>query len=48
LSLEVLNAVVEEGAGRDRRSAEIMPRFLIRDLVLERIADLLLKEAGDL
>lgn len=43
LSREVLNAAIEE-VGRDLRSAEIEARFLIRDLVLERIADLLLKE----
>src|SRR5262245_24890920 len=47
LSREALNAAVEEGFGRDQRSTEILPRFLIRDLVLERIADLLLKEVGE-
>jgi AraC family transcriptional regulator len=41
LSREVLDAAIDE---RTQRSAEIVPRFLIRDLVLERIADLLLKE----
>jgi AraC family transcriptional regulator len=41
-SREVFNRAVEEGADRDARSVEIIPRFLIRDLVLERIAHQLL------
>jgi AraC family transcriptional regulator len=44
LSPTVLADVIAEGAQRDPRSAELVPRFLIRDLALERIAHLLLKE----
>jgi AraC family transcriptional regulator len=44
LSREVLDQAVEDGADRDARSAEIVPRFLVRDLILERIAHQLLKE----
>jgi AraC family transcriptional regulator len=44
LSPTVLEDVIAEGAQRDPRSAELVPRFLIRDLALERIAHLLLKE----
>lgn len=38
---------VEEGAGRDPRSIEIAPRFVIRDLVLERITHRLLQEISE-
>jgi AraC family transcriptional regulator len=44
LSRDLLNKVLEDGAGRDPRSVEIVPRFLIRDLVVERIIHQLLKE----
>jgi AraC family transcriptional regulator len=44
LSPKVLAEAITQGAGRDARSAELVPRFLIRDLALERIAHLLLKE----
>jgi AraC family transcriptional regulator len=44
LSPKMLEDVITEGAGRDASSTELVPRFLIRDLDLERIAHLLLKE----
>jgi AraC family transcriptional regulator len=44
LSRHLFNRAIEEGADRDARSVEITPRFLIRDLVLERIAHQLLRE----
>jgi AraC family transcriptional regulator len=44
LSRSILDQAVEEVIDRDPRSVEIVPRFLIRDLVLERIAHGLLKE----
>jgi AraC family transcriptional regulator len=44
LSPKVLAEAITQGAERDARSAELVPRFLIRDLALERIAHLLLKE----
>lgn len=44
LSRDVLDGAVADGAGRDPRSVEIIPRFVIRDLVLERIAHQLLGE----
>jgi AraC family transcriptional regulator len=44
LSPKVLAEAITQGAERDASSAEIVPRFLIRDLALERIAHLLLKE----
>jgi hypothetical protein len=40
----VLDDAITQGAERDARAAEVVPRFLIRDLTLERIARLLLKE----
>jgi AraC family transcriptional regulator len=43
LSRSILDQAVEEVIDRDPRSVEIVPRFLIRDLVLERIAHGLLK-----
>jgi AraC family transcriptional regulator len=44
LSPSVLDEAIENDANRDPRLAEILPRFLIRDLVLERIAHQLLRE----
>jgi AraC family transcriptional regulator len=44
LSRALLNQAIEESADRDPRSVEIVPRFLIRDLVLERVAHQLLSE----
>jgi AraC family transcriptional regulator len=44
LSPKVLEEAVTQGIERDARSAELVPRFLIRDLTLERIAHLLLRE----
>jgi AraC family transcriptional regulator len=44
LSPKVLDDAILDGADRDPRLAEILPRFLIRDLVLERIAHQLLRE----
>jgi AraC family transcriptional regulator len=47
LSRQVLDQAVAEGTGRDPSTAEIVPRFLIRDLGLERVAHLLLREVGE-
>lgn len=44
LSPDALDKAIEDSTGRDPQSAEILPRFLIRDLVLERIAHQLLRE----
>ncbi len=44
LSGDVLDRSIAEGAARDSRSVEIIPRFIVRDLVLERIAHQLLRE----
>jgi AraC-like DNA-binding protein len=41
VSRKVFDQAVEEAMGRDPRSVEIVPRFLVRDLLLERIAQLL-------
>jgi len=41
LAPEVLAATIEERADCDPGPVEIMPRFPIRDLVLERIAEVL-------
>jgi AraC family transcriptional regulator len=47
LNSRLFRRAVEEGAGRDPRSVEIAPRFVIRDLVLERIAHRLLQEISE-
>jgi AraC family transcriptional regulator len=44
LSPKVLEEAITQGAEREATSAELVPRFLIRDLALERIAHLLLRE----
>jgi AraC family transcriptional regulator len=44
LSRQLIDQAVEDGMDRDPRSVEIIPRFLIRDLVLERAAHQLLRE----
>jgi AraC family transcriptional regulator len=38
---------IEESVDRDPRSVDIVPKFIIRDLVLERIAHQLLREISD-
>jgi AraC family transcriptional regulator len=43
LSPNVVDEAIEDGAERNPQLAEIVPRFLIRDLVLERIAHQLLR-----
>ncbi len=43
LSRDVLNQSIAEGAARDPGLVEIIPRFVVRDLVLERIAHQLLQ-----
>ena len=47
LSRKWFDRSIEEAADRDARSVEIVPQFLIRDLILERIAHLLLKEISN-
>jgi len=42
LARDVLDQATEETTGRDPRSVEIIPKFLIRGLMLERIAHQLL------
>jgi AraC family transcriptional regulator len=44
LNRELFDRAVEEGVDRDPTRVEVVPRFVIRDLVLERIAHRLLKE----
>jgi AraC family transcriptional regulator len=44
LSRDVLNRSVAEGAARDPSLVEIIPTFIVRDLVLERIAHQLLQD----
>jgi AraC family transcriptional regulator len=44
LSRDLLDGAMGESTQRDPRSIEIIPRFAIRDLVLERIAHQLLRE----
>jgi AraC family transcriptional regulator len=44
VSRDLLEAAIEESVERDPRGVEIVPRFLIRDLVLERTAHSLLRE----
>jgi len=43
----LFSRALEEGAGRDPGSVEIEPKFVIRDIVLERIAHRLLKEISE-
>lgn len=47
LNGRVFHRAIEEGAGLDPRSVEIAPKFVIRDLALERIAHRLLKEIAE-
>jgi AraC family transcriptional regulator len=44
---EVFDRAIAEGVERSRGAVEIAPKFAIRDLVLERIAHLLLKEISE-
>jgi AraC family transcriptional regulator len=44
VSRRLFDQAVEDGIDRDPRLVELVPRFLIRDLVLERIAHQLLRE----
>jgi AraC family transcriptional regulator len=47
LNRQLFDEAIEEGSGRPASSVEIVPQFVIRDLVLERIAHLLLKEIAE-
>lgn len=47
LNSRLFRRAVEEGVGRDPKTVEIAPRFVIRDLVLERIAHRLLQEISE-
>jgi AraC family transcriptional regulator len=47
LNDRLFHRAVEEGADRDPRSVEIEPKFVIRDLVLERVAHRLLQEISE-
>jgi AraC family transcriptional regulator len=44
VSRDVLEEAIEENVDRDPRGIEVVPRFLIRDLMLERTAHRLLRE----
>jgi AraC family transcriptional regulator len=44
---EVFDRAIAEGSGRGRGAVEVVPRFAVRDLVLERIAHQLLKEISE-
>jgi AraC family transcriptional regulator len=47
LNNRLFHRALEERAGRDPKSVEIAPKFVIRDLVLEGIAHRLLKEISE-
>jgi AraC family transcriptional regulator len=47
VSRRLFDQAVEDGIDRDPRLVEIVPRFLIRDLVLERAAHQLLREIAE-
>jgi AraC family transcriptional regulator len=47
LSGEVFHRAIDEASGRHRGAVEIAPKFAIRDLALERVAHLLLKEISE-
>jgi AraC family transcriptional regulator len=47
LNRQLFDQAVEEGVDRDPAHVEVVPRFVIRDLVLERIAHRLLKEISE-
>jgi AraC family transcriptional regulator len=47
LNRKLFDQAVEECVGRDPTRIEVVPRFVIRDLVLERIAHRLLKEISE-
>jgi AraC family transcriptional regulator len=47
VSRGLVDQAVEDGAERDPRSVDIVPRFLIRDVVLERAAHQLLREIAE-
>ena len=47
LNRRLFDQAVEECADRDPTRIEVVPRFIIRDLVLERIAHTLLKEISE-
>ncbi|KAB2920375.1 MAG: helix-turn-helix transcriptional regulator [Hyphomicrobiaceae bacterium] len=47
LSRALFDRALEESTGRDPRSVEIVPQFVIRDLVLERVAHQLLKAVSE-
>jgi len=47
LNRTLFGRAIEESVDRDPRSVEIVPKFIIRDLVLERIAHQLLREVSD-
>jgi AraC family transcriptional regulator len=47
VSRRLFDEAVEDGIDRDPRLVEIVPRFLIRDLVLERAAHQLLREIAE-
>jgi AraC family transcriptional regulator len=47
ISRKLLDRAIQEGVDRDPRLVEIIPRFLVRDLILERSAHQLLKEIAE-
>lgn len=47
LNRQLFSQAIEESTGRDARSVEIVPQFVIRDLVLERVAHQLLHEISE-
>jgi len=47
LNRQLFDRVVEARTGRDAKSVEIVPQFVIRDLTLERIAHQLLREIAE-
>ena len=47
LNRRLFNHAIEESTNRDAKFVDIVPQFVIRDLVLERIAHQLLKEISE-
>ena len=47
LNRQLFDQAIEESTDRDAKSVDIVPQFVIRDLVLERVAHQLLKEISE-
>ena len=47
LNRQLFDQAIEESTDRDAKSVDVVPQFVIRDLVLERVAHQLLKEISE-